>query len=156
MAIFLIDFDGTCIPSLPDNGYTEHETGAERVLKRLVQSGHDLVLWTARNSSRNNPFNYIGGKFRNESSLDEAVRWFSEREIPLAGINEVPGEEDIVGYSRKALGHFMIDDTAIGTPLIWDNVNYYSYEKEEYVTAQTYYVDWERIENILTNVGLIV
>ena len=63
MALFLIDYDGTVVPYLPENGYSDHETGAEQVLKRIIASGHQLVLWTARNRSRNNPYNYIGGKY---------------------------------------------------------------------------------------------
>lgn len=155
MAVFLIDFDGTCVPRLPEIGFTEIDTGAERVLKRIVNSGHSLVLWTARNSSRNNPLNYISGKFRIETSLNEAERWFREREIPLVGINEVPGEEDIIGYSRKALGDFLIDDTAVGTPLVWGKVRYYSLITKETKEVYTCCVDWTIIERILEEQGLI-
>lgn len=151
----LVDFDGTCVPYLPENGFSEIDTGAERVLKLLVKSGHSLVLWTVRNNSRNNPFNYISGKFRNESSLEEAERWFKEREIPLAGINDVPEEESIVGSSRKALGDILIDDSAIGTPLAWGDVTYYSFEAEEMRVINTFCVDWVKIEEILRNRGII-
>lgn len=155
MAIFLIDFDGTCVPRLPESGYTEVETGAEIVLKALVERGHKLVLWTARNSSRNNPFNYVSGRFRTESSLAEAERWFKEREIPLYGVNDVPEEEEIIGYSRKALGDYMIDDTAIGTPLMYGTIEYASLETGELKTTHTYCVDWSRIEEILKRQGLL-
>ena len=92
MATFLIDFDGTCVPNLPEPGFSEVDTGAERVLKRIVSAGHRLILWTCRNNSRNNPYNYIGGKFRTETSLEEAERWFREREIPLYCVNNNPEE----------------------------------------------------------------
>ena len=156
MAIFLIDFDGTVVPKLPENGYSEFDTGAERVLKRILSSGHQLVLWTCRNRSRNNPFNYIGGRYRNELSLDEAERWFREREIPLLGVNDVPGEEDQVGSSRKAIGDFLIDDTAIGVPLRWcDNISYVSYNTGEISVIQSYFVDWSIIETMLLQQGII-
>lgn len=156
MAIFLIDYDGTCVPSIPELGFSEIDTGAERVLKLIVASGHSLVLWTVRNNSRNNPHNYISGKFRTESSLEEAERWFKERDIPLIGINEVPGEEDLVGYSRKALGDFIIDDTSIGIPLVWGEVSYYSMITKETKKINTHCVDWVAIEEILRNMGLII
>lgn len=153
--VFLIDFDGTCVPFLPEVGYTEVDTGAERVLKLLIKSGHSLVLWTVRNRSRNNPLNYISGKFRTETSLDEAEKWFKERDIPLLGVNEVPGEEDVVGYSRKILGDFLIDDTAIGIPLAYGEVYYYSYTTEEMKTIKTHCVDWNRVEEFLREQKLI-
>lgn len=46
MATFLIDYDGTCVPNLPESGFSEVDTGAERVLKRIVSAGHRLILWT--------------------------------------------------------------------------------------------------------------
>lgn len=153
MATILIDFDGTCVPGLPEPGFSEVDTGAERVLKKLVKAGHMLVLWTVRNSSRNNPYNWTNGKFRQETSLGEAERWFKERNIPLFGINQVPGEEETVGYSRKALADFMIDDTAIGTPITFGQVTYYSYSKESMETCNTHCVDWVILDEILDKEG---
>lgn len=147
--IFLIDFDGTCVPQLPEAGYCEVDTGAESVLKDLVRAGHKIVLWTARNNSRNNPFNYSAGRFRTETSLEEAERWFKEREIPLSGVNQHDTEEDQVGYARKLVGDFTIDDTAIGTPLRWGEVEYASYETGELLKTYTHCVDWEAIRMIL-------
>lgn len=152
----LIDFDGTCIPMIPEDGYCEYDTGAAKVLKLLKQSGHKLILWTCRNNSRNNPFNYINGKFKTETSLEEAERWFIENEIELDGVNEVEGEEDIVGYSRKALGDILIDDTALGVPLIEGDIDYYSKTTESMVkNYHTYCVDWVKVEEILVNSGVI-
>ena len=59
MATILVDFDGTCIPSLPMGGYTDYNTGAEKVLIDLIKNGHNIVLWTVRNESDNNPYNCI-------------------------------------------------------------------------------------------------
>lgn len=145
----LIDFDGTCVPKIPHHGFTEVDTGAERVLKMLLASGHQLYLWTCRNSSRNNPWNYIRKKFRTESSLSEAERWFSEREIPLSGINEVPGEEDLIGYARKPLADFVIDDTSVCMPLVYGEVQYIDFETGEISTCPAHCVDWSEVERIL-------
>lgn len=155
MAVFLIDFDGTCVPNLPESGFTEVDTGAERVLKRLVLSGHKLILWTCRNSSRNNPYNYIGGRFRTETSLEEAVRWFKERDIPLYSVNENPEEEGIIGYARKALGDFIIDDTSIGIPIVTGVCEYVSYDTGEIKTVTTTCVDWSSVERILEQMMLV-
>ena len=153
--IFLIDFDGTCVPQLPEAGYCEVDTGAENVLKRLVVAGHKIVLWTARNNSRNNPFNYSAGRFRTETSLEEAERWFKEREIPLYGVNAHDKEEEQVGYSRKIVGDFLIDDTAIGTPLVWGEVEYACYDTGEIKKVYVHCVDWRKIEEILCKMELI-
>lgn len=152
MAIFLVDFDGTCIPSLPESGYCNVDTGAERVLKRIVNSGHKIVLWTCRNDSPNNPFNVRD----DETSLDEAIKWFEDRNIPLYGINEYDEEEKYVGDSRKLYGEYMIDDSAIGTPLSWGTLEYVSYETGEIKKDYTHCVDWNTIEKILINNALIV
>lgn len=157
MAIFLVDFDGTCVAKVPGKGYSNYDTGAERVLKRLIASGHEIVLWTCRNNSSTNPYNYIhGGKIkREETSLEEAVRWFKERDIPLSGINESPDDYK-VGEARKALGDFIIDDIAIGTPLREITIDWISYESGiTYKNTKTSCVDWEKIEQYLESIMLI-
>lgn len=155
MAIILVDFDGTCTPQLPESGYCEVDTGAEAVLKELVFRGHSLVLWTARNNSRNNPYNYSSGRFRTETSLEEAERWFKERNIPLYGVNEHDLEECQVGYSRKMIGDILIDDTALGCPLAWGEVEYASYDTGEIKKAYVHCVDWSRIREILVQMKIL-
>lgn len=145
MAIFLIDYDGTCVPYLPEPGMCNVDTGAERVLKRISNAGHKLILWTCRNNSSDNPFNIR----EEETPLEEAVRWFRERHIPLDGVNGYKEERELVGKSRKLFGEFLIDDTSIGTPLVWGNIEYVAYDTGEIKTDYTYCVDWNRIEQIL-------
>lgn len=145
MAIFLIDYDGTCVPYLPEPGMCNVDTGAERVLKRISNAGHKLILWTCRNNSPDNPFNIR----EEETPLEEAVRWFRERRIPLDGVNGYKEERELVGKSRKLFGEFLIDDTSIGTPLVWGNIEYVAYDTGEIKTDYTYCVDWNRIEQIL-------
>lgn len=156
MAIILCDFDGTIVPQVPE-GYCDVDTGAERVLKKLIDAGHLIVLWTCRNNSKSNPYNYTNGRFRDETSLEEAVRWFIDRNIPLYGVNEVPNEKSLVGVSRKILGDLLIDDTCIGIPIVWGDVTYVSYETGEFIyNYRTYSVDWMAIEALLRQRKLIL
>ena len=144
-----MDFDGTVVPKIPD-GYCDVDTGAHKVLLELIQAGHLLVLWTCRNNSLDNPYNYINGVPREETCLSEAVKWFESRRIPLYGINSVPNQETKIGYSKKLLGDIIIDDTALGIPLVWGNVDYISYDTGEIIRGfYTHCVDWIAVEAIL-------
>lgn len=50
----ILDFDGTCVTNeFPQVG---KNIGAEFVLRRLQESGHKLVLFTARADDPNNEF----------------------------------------------------------------------------------------------------
>lgn len=153
--IILCDYDGTVIPQILD-GYCNVDTGAERVLKKLIRAGHLIVLWTCRNNSLSNPNNYINGLLREESSLDEAVRWFTERNIPLYGVNYIPGEKEKIGKSAKPLADLLIDDTALGAPLTWGNVSYVSYSTGEIIhNYYTHCIDWRAVEAILVQQKII-
>lgn len=154
MAIICVDFDGTCIPAM-SGGYTNKDTGAAGVLRKLISAGHKIVLWTARNDSADNPYNYTAGKLRAETSLQEAVRWFKERGIPLSGINESPGEKELIGTSRKILGDYLIDDTSLGMPLTYDYVECIDYQTGQISLQYTYFVDWGFVETILRHKKLI-
>lgn len=145
-----VDFDGTIIPKLPI-GSCDYDTGAESVLKDLVAQGHMIVLFTCRNKSKSNPYNYISGVRREEDSLDEALRWFRERNIPLSGINKSPGQVEMVGASIKPHFHIVIDDTNLGTKL-----------KEVVVcipghhdSYKTYCVDWDWVRQELIKIGAL-
>ena len=112
-----VDFDGTCCKhKYPKIG---ESIGAEKVLKKLVSCGYKLILFTMRSGE----------------TLNDAVQWFSEREIPLYGINTNPTQKEWTN-SPKAYGHLYIDDAALGCPLIYS-------EKERP------YVDWEQVEEML-------
>lgn len=153
--VILVDFDGTVVPKLPI-GYSNYNTGAERVLRKLVDRGHKIVLWTCRNNSPDNPYNYINGKWRKETSLEEAVRWFKERDIELFGINSVPGEVLEVGTSRKALSSYVIDDTSICMPMKPCLVDYVSYETgKEVHDYPSEHVDWDYVESCLIKRGIL-
>ena len=155
MATILVDFDGTCIPSLPMGGYTDYNTGAEKVLTDLIKKGHKIVLWTVRNDSDNNPYNSVCKQFRGKTSLQEAIDWFKDRNILLYGVNNYPNEEESVGKSRKILGDYLIDDVSVGTPMKNVNIIYYSYLTGKTDSIDTSHVDWDRIRIILENKGLL-
>lgn len=96
--IIAVDFDGTCVThEYPEIG---RSIGAEPVLKKLVEEGHQLILWTMRSGVQ----------------LEEAVQWFKEQDIPLMGVNKNPGQHKWTD-SPKAYAHLYIDDAALGIPL---------------------------------------
>lgn len=158
MAVILLDGDGTCWAKVPHGYYSKDDIGSERVLKELVAAGHQLVLWTCRNNSRKNPYNYhLDGGWRRETSLGEAVRWFNDRGIPLSGINSYPPGELLVGKTLKPLGDVIIDDTALGVPIKESEVSLYSVRtnRPKGKKFKTQYVDWDAVEALLKERGLL-
>ena len=115
-----IDFDGTVVThEYPDVG---RDIGAVPVLKRLVNSGNKLILFTMR-SSRN-------------GTLQDAVNWFKDNGIELYGVNTNPTQSEWTD-STKAHCNIYIDDAGLATPTKYD---------EE---SGREYVDWKRVEQIL-------
>jgi len=155
MARIGIDFDGCCVVALPEPGICNVDTGAAEVLGDLLKKGHELILWTCRNNDTGNPYNWINGEIRAESSLSEAVRWFRERDLELSGINYVPEEEKLIGKSRKILIDILIDDTALGSKLTIGEVEYTSLETGEIKRIKTYSIDWNWVREELTEMGLL-
>lgn len=130
-----IDFDGTCVThEFPNIG---KEIGAERVLKRLTDNGHKLILFTMRSDIDNpNSVDYnihpVGGQY-----LKDAVNWFKDKDIPLYGVNANPKQSEWT-HSPKAYGQIYIDDASIGCPLLFDE----SISKKPFV-------DWNIVEKLL-------
>jgi len=124
--IFAIDFDGTCVThEFPKVG---RFVGAQKVLKRLVDEGARLILWTMRSDGRE------GQEYANP--LTDAVNWFNENQIPLFGVNENPEQKTWTG-SPKAYAHIYIDDAALGIPLV------------KGLNGERPYVDWDKVEELL-------
>lgn len=157
--IILLDFDGTCTWQLSEPGYAlEDPPRVCEVLNRLIRNRHKIILWTSRNDSLDNPYNYyVGtGELREETSLDEAIRWFRERNILLSGVNGYPGEEQFVGTSRKPYGELIIDDMCLGIPRLEGEIDYIRYYDGEIVRNHyTYCVNWPEIEKLLESRGII-
>lgn len=137
-----IDFDGTVVThEFPKVG---KDIGAERVLKRLVDAGHKLILYTMRSNCTNNTgFSEEVPIKLNGPFLDDAVNWFTDRNIPLAGIQTNPTQKEWT-HSPKCYAQRYIDDAALGAPVKID--------KE---MSDRPFIDWEAAEAILEMEGLL-
>lgn len=123
--VIAIDFDGTCVTNeYPNVG---KNIGAVPVLKRIVEKGHRIILYTMRDNER----------------LKDAEQWFESNNIPLWGVNNNPAQESW-SSSPKIYAHLYIDDAALGVPL-----------KLNKKISDTYFVDWEKVENFLRENGII-
>ena len=103
----VLDFDGTVVKHrYPAVG---EDIGAVPVLQKLVKNGHHLLMSTMR--SRNS---------EGVDTLQPAIDWFKEHDIPLYGINENPSQKTWTS-SPKVYGEIYIDDAALGAPLKKDD-----------------------------------
>jgi len=145
MAVILVDFDGTCVKhAFPKLG---EEIGAAPVLKKLVDAGHKLILFTMRcdhpenfaaSSTDPDIHLYIG------EYLTQAISWFEMHNISLYGVQTNPDQKTWT-TSPKAYGNYMIDDIAIGCPLIYPLPG----------SEERAFVDWVKMEELLINLKLI-
>ena len=120
-----VDFDGTCVTH--DYPRIGKEIGATKVLKRLVEAGHKLILNTMRSGKE----------------LQDAIHWFNENGIELYGVNENPTQKHWT-TSPKVYAHMYIDDAAFGCPL--RNVPDFSDRP---------FVDWDSIYRQLIRMGIV-
>jgi hypothetical protein len=133
-----VDFDGTCVAH--DYPRIGADIGSVRVLKKLVNNGHKLILFTMR--SDNSGFMTAHGKIDNHG-LTDAVNWFIENDIPLYGIQTNPMQRTWTS-SPKSYAELMIDDSALGCPL-----------KINKSISPRPFVDWEAVEILLQERKLI-
>lgn len=136
-----IDFDGTCTThEYPRVGL---EIGAVPVLKKLIEKGHNLILFTMRSGDQ----------------LREAYNWFLKNDIPVYGIQTNP-TQIMWTQSPKAYGQLYIDDAALGCPLstkelvVENIVDQLTRKCEErkgvyYNKPERPYVDWIKVEKLL-------
>lgn len=75
--------------------------------------------------------------------LSEAVEWFKKNDIPLYGIQKNPTQHTWTS-SPKAYGQLIIDDSALGCPLIFPS------------DGGRPYVNWTEVREILINRKIIV
>lgn len=136
-----IDFDGTCVAhEFPKIG---QDIGAAPVLRKLIESGHQLILFTMRSNKQDvktNDYNIHG---TSDNYLTQAVQWFQKNEIPLAGINVNPRQSTWTN-SPKAYAQLYIDDAALGIPLLINKS-----------VSERPFVNWEEVEKRLIEKGLI-
>lgn len=141
MEIIGVDFDGTCVThDFPDVG---KDIGAVRVLKRIVGSGHKIILFTMRSDRKDvkttsGQIHPHGGNY-----LTQAVKWFKENGIELYGVNENPDQHSWTD-SPKPYCTIFIDDAGLGCPLEFDP----KFSKRPYV-------NWVRVEQMLEEMGVI-
>ena len=120
-----IDFDGTVVTHMyPEVG---KDIGAVPVLKKLVEDGNRLILFTMRDS-------------RN-GTLQDAVNWFKENGIKLYGVNTNPTQAEWTD-SPKPHCNIYIDDAGLATPTNFD---------EE---SGREYVDWKKVAELLKEKGV--
>jgi len=129
--VIAVDFDGTCVThEFPRVG---KDIGAVPVLKRLVDKGHHIILHTMRSHpDKDNQGKTLSGEVISNDTLQDAVNWFKENDIPLLGINENPTQKRWTS-SPKIFAHLYIDDAALGVPLKVDS------------KSDRPYVDWEKV-----------
>lgn len=138
----VIDFDGTCVAhEFPKVG---RDIGAVPVLKSLVANGHRLILFTMRSdvyvdlgiTSEHPEIIPQSGKY-----LSDALEWFRVNDIPLYGVQTNPTQYRWT-KSPKAYGHLIIDDAALGIPLLTRD-------------HKRPYVDWVEVRRMLEKSSVI-
>jgi hypothetical protein len=80
-------------------------------------------------------------KKKKNNTLNDALTWFRERDIPLFGVQTNP-DQKLWTSSPKAYGDLYIDDTALGSPLIFPEEG-------------PPYVDWSEVRRMLVTMGVI-
>jgi hypothetical protein len=135
----VIDFDGTCVThAFPAVGL---DIGAEPVLKKILDHGHNLILFTMRSNLPNPTYRNQGKMLPPGNYLQDAVDWFSDREIKLYGIQRNPSQDSWTS-SPKAYGQLIIDDAALGCPLVFDES-----------VSERPFVDWEAVNDMMEYMG---
>jgi len=121
--VIAIDFDGTCVThEYPKIG---SEIGAVNVLRKLVNKGHHLILYTMRSGKE----------------LNDAKKWFLDRNIDLYGVQFNPTQGQWT-KSNKCYAQLYIDDAALGCPLI-------------YGMHERPYVDWQEVDKYFNKLDVI-
>lgn len=104
--IIAVDFDGTIVEdAYPDIG--KPMLFAFETLKKLLEDGHRLILWT----------------YRYGDKLDEAVKFCEDNGIVFYAVNKSFPEEDFKNdVSRKIHADIFIDDRNVGGFLGWGEI----------------------------------
>jgi hypothetical protein len=135
----VIDFDGTCVThEFPIVG---KDIGAEPVLKKIIAHGHNLILFTMRSDLKTPTYRNEGRELKPGNYLQDAVDWFSDRDIKLYGIQRNPSQDSWT-TSPKAYGQLIIDDASLGCPLVFDEN-----------LSKRPFVDWEAVNDMMEYMG---
>ena len=76
-----VDFDGTCVThEFPKVG---KDIGAVPVLKKLVEKGHQIILYTMRSHpDEENQGKTLSGEIVSNDTLQDAIDWFKKMIFP--------------------------------------------------------------------------
>lgn len=134
MAYIAIDFDGTIVM------HEYPEIGAEvpdafRVMKRLQEADHKLILFTMRDDKPSKK----GEEKR--AVLTEAVEHCKENGIEFDSVN-INKTQRFWSKSRKVYANTYIDDAALGVPLV------------KTIDGRPY-VAWNAVEKVLEQEGYL-
>ena len=102
--VIAVDFDGTlCKFDFPRIGkQTKEHKELLKVLIKLKNKGHKLILWTNRGDNKKYPV------------LSEAVKWCSDKGLEFDAVNEnLKDQKKISGYSPKIMADIYIDDKCL-------------------------------------------
>lgn len=133
-----VDFDGTCVThEFPKVG---KDIGAQTVLRRLVENGHKLILFTMRSDKAG--ISPVTNK-EERGGLNDAVKWFEKNDLPLYGVNENPSQVTWTN-SPKPYANAYVDDAAVGAPLILN--------KE---LCERPFIDWSYVEKHFEEIGYL-
>ncbi len=146
-----IDFDGTCITNdFPEKG---KDIGAVPVLKKMLEAGHNLILYTCRQDHLEDRYIKLNEEedslfLPGANHLTEAVEWFNNNNIPLVGVNYNPDEFEY--ETNKPYFDLLIDDKALGIPtttitIVGDTI----------VSSKNPFVEWQAVELMLMNREII-
>ena len=124
--IVAIDFDGTIVEHrFPHIGLPV--PGAQGTMRRLVEAGHQIILWTCRTKQdMNDAADYV------ENNLG----------IPLHGVNTNQKGDGWTSHP-KVFADLYIDDRALGAPLCYPS------------TDLPPYIDWLQVSQYLVGEGII-
>lgn len=139
--IIAVDYDQTIrAGNFP---FVYHDLGAIPILKRLIEKGHKIILWTLRSNRIDKTENCLGLEPMNGTYLDEAVEYLIQNGVELYGINEHPYQKQLTD-SPKVWADLFLDDRSLNFPTIVDK----SISEEPFA-------DWKKIEELLIEKGLL-
>jgi hypothetical protein len=130
--IIAVDFNGTCMSYDYPNSIGK-DIGAVPVLKKIVEAGHHIVIMSAVARTPEVPIVY--------DRYCDMMDWFAINKIPFVGVNFNPTE---CFRSNKLTADLYIDDHCLGIPL-----------KEDPKLSNRPFVDWEKTEQLLIDMGVI-
>ena len=122
--ILALDFDGTCVEHANPPAIGA-EIGAAPYLKALSDAGVKMILWTMRSEG----YTGLNNPGAPHDALAPALSWFQKHQIKLWGINQ--NHDQAWTQSPKVYAHLVLDDTALGCPLVR-------------VEGRRPYVDWKQ------------